>query len=76
MNFPLDHPPGLIWSRTYDRLLQTRLDYDLTSRVLNKMRKIRNGFLGRALGALVRWASAPLSLFRHQTAPIYEKKDA
>ena len=58
MNFPLDHPPGLIWSRTYDRLLQTRLDYDLTSRVLNKMRKIRNGFLGRALGALVRWASA------------------
>ena len=47
MQFPLRHPASMIWSRQYDRLLQTRLDDDIPRRVINKLRRIRAGVFGR-----------------------------
>ena len=41
MAFPLQHPASMIWSRHYDRMLQTRIDYDFPRRVINKLRRIR-----------------------------------
>ncbi len=72
MSFPLVHPEGMIWSRQYDRMLQTRIDYDLTRRVINKLRRIRSGLLQLQRAALA-WRTPSPSHRAGRLSPIDEQ---
>jgi hypothetical protein len=41
IDFPLQHPAGIVWSRSYDELLQKTLNHDIARRILNKLKRIR-----------------------------------
>ena len=41
LDFPLQHPAGIIWSRGYDELLQRALNHDLSRRILGRLKRIQ-----------------------------------